>query len=123
MGYTASAIDYNRSMYHDGRYVGMRWSDNQMEAMDRYLFDGLLPGGHMEAMLAREYERALFNADIHSRTVFWATAMWIRENVPEQAQGSYANIKAWCKSAELREQFRVECEKKYMWDKLKEETV
>ena len=123
MMYKPDAIDYDRSMYGDGRYVGMRWSDDQKAAMDRYLFDGLLPGGHMEAMLAREYERALFNADTHSRTVFWATAMWIRENVPEAAQGSYANIKAWCKNSELRAEFREECEKKYMWDKLREETV
>lgn len=113
-------IDYDRTMYHDGRYAGMRWSEDQKEAMNRYLFDGLMPGGHMEAMLARDYERALFNADIHSRTVFWATAMWMRENLPEQAQGSYENIKSWCKSTELRAEFREYCEKKKVWDKLKE---
>ena len=123
MIYKPNAIDYNRSMYNDARYVGMRWSDNQMEAMDRYLFDGLMPGGHMEAMLAHDYERGIFNADTHSRTVIWATAMWIRENVPRQAQGSYENIKAWCKSPELREQFRVECEKRMMWETLQEEEL
>ena len=123
MTYKPNTIDYDRSMYLEAKYVGMRWSDDQKAAMDRYLFDGLMPGGHMEAMLAHEYERALFNADTHSRTVFWATAMWIRENVPEAAQGSYANIRAWCKSPELREEFRVQCEKRYVWDKLREETV
>ena len=123
MIYQPAAIDYDRSMYHDGRYVGMRWSDDQKEAMDRYLFNGLKPGGHMEAMLARDYERALFNADTHSRTVFWATAMWMRNNLPDAAQGSYEVIESWCKSPELREKFRIECEKKYMWDKLTEEEL
>jgi len=123
MIYRPQSIDYDQSMYHNGKYVGMRWSDDQKAAMDRYLFDGLMPGGHMEAMLARDYERALFNADTHSRTVFWATAMWVRENLPEAAQGSYDNIRAWCNNKELRKQFREECEKKMMWETLQEEKL
>ena len=111
-------IDFNRDMYTDAKYVGMRWSDDQVQAMNRYLFDGLKPGGHLEAMLAHDYERALFNADIHSRTVIWATAMWIVDNAPPEAHGSYEAIEFWCKSSELREQYRDSCEKKQVWDAL-----
>ena len=114
-------IDFDREFAETYKYVGMQWSENQKRTMNDFLFNGLMPGGHMEAMLAHDYERALYNADVHSRTVFWATATWIRENAPELCQGSYRAVEFWCQSPELREQFRAECEKKYMWDKLKEE--
>lgn len=113
-------IDFDRVFYNEGKYVGMRWSEDQKGAMNRFLFDGLPPGGHMEAMLAHDYERALYNADIHSRSVFWATATWIRENAPELCQGSYRAVEFWCRSPEFRERYRKECEQKYMWDKLTE---
>jgi hypothetical protein len=114
-------IDFDRVFYTEGKYVGMRWSEDQKGAMNRFLFDGLMPGGHMEAMLAHDYERALYNADTHSRTVFWATATWIRENAPELCQGSYSAVEFWCRNPELRERYRTECEKKYMWDRLTED--
>jgi hypothetical protein len=102
----------------DLKFRGMNFSEDSKTSIKHYLFKGWKPGGHLEAMFAYDYERALYNADIHNRTVFWSTAMWIREFAPPASQGSYEAIEAYCKNKEAQEAFRLECEKKYMWKKL-----
>jgi hypothetical protein len=116
-----SLIDYDEEMTRDGAYVGMQWSENLKESMSNYLFRGLKPGGHLEAMLAQDYERAFFNADTHSRTVIWATAKWIRDNVPCQAWGSYEAVEFWIRNEEARNAFYTERSKQKMWTVLKEQ--
>jgi hypothetical protein len=100
------------------RFRGLQFSEQTKESINNYLFKGWMPGGHLESQFAHDLERALYNADTHNRTVFWAIAMWIREHAPEQAQGSYRAVEEWCKNPELREEFRAECEKKTMWKTL-----
>lgn len=113
-------IDFDKNIYSNLRYMGMELSKDVENSITLYLFEGLKPGGHLEAMFAYDYERALHNADTHSRQVFWATAMWVRECAPAEAQGSYEAITNWCKNEELRNAFRIKCEKKAMWDTLKD---
>jgi hypothetical protein len=109
-------IDFYSDM--DLRYRDMYFSEQTIEAINRFLLDGLMPGGHLEAMFAYDYERALYNADTHNRTCFWALAMWIREFAPDESQGSYAAVKAYCNDKSAQEQFRQECEKKSVWKTL-----
>jgi hypothetical protein len=100
------------------RFSGVHFSDQTKQAINNYLLSGWMPGGHLEAQFAHDLERALYNADTHNRVVFWAIAMWIREHAPDECQGSYAAVQAYCANKEAQEQFRQECEKKYMWKKL-----
>jgi hypothetical protein len=79
-----------------------------------------MPGGHLEAQFAHDLDRALYNADIHNRTVFWATAMWIREYAPAESQGSYQAVEAWCKNKQGQKDFYTYCERKYVWETLGE---
>jgi hypothetical protein len=111
-------IDFYGDM--DNRYRDMYFSEQTMDAINHYLLKGLTPGGHIEAMFAHDYERALFNADTHNRTCFWALAMWIREFAPAESQGSYTAVGNWCLDKEAREEYYKECEKKYMWNQLQE---
>jgi hypothetical protein len=113
-----ASIDFYGDM--DARYSDMYFSEQTMEAINRYLLDGLMPGGHLEAMFAHDLERALYNADTHNRTCFWALAMWIREHAPDESQGSYAAVAEWCTNKEWQETFRTYCEKKYVWETLGE---
>ena len=114
-------IDFDKEMSRTGMYVGMLFSEDQKTALTLFLFEGLKPGGHLEAMFAQDYHRAMYNADIHSRTVFWATARWISDNAPAACQGSYEAVDFWCKSPELRAKYRLECEQKAIWDALNEQ--
>jgi hypothetical protein len=102
-------------------FRGMQFSEDSKAAINHYLFNGWKPGGHLEAMFAHDYERALYNADVHNRTVFWATAMWIRENAPQECQGSYRAVEDWCTNhmAPAREAFREKCEKESIWKTLR----
>lgn len=102
-------------------YRGMHFSEQTKESINNYLFKGLMPGGHLEAQFAHDMERALYNADTHNRTVFWAIAMWIRNNAPEECQGSYQAVKAWCDNPELRKPFYEECEKQRVWRTLNDD--
>lgn len=107
-------IDFEYEL-RDLGYRGMHFSEQTMESINNYLFRGLMPGGHLEAQFAHDLERALYNADTHNRTVYWAIAMWIRNNAPEECQGSYKAVKAWCADPELRKPFLEVTEKKHAW--------
>ena len=88
-------IDFEHEL-RDLGYRGMHFSEESGDSINNYLFQGLMPGGHLEAQFAHDLERALYNADTHNRTVFWAIAMWIRNNAPAGSQGSYEAVRAWC---------------------------
>ena len=107
-------IDWN--LHNDSRFSWAEFSKDFKDSMERYLIQGLKPGGFAEAMLAHDYERALYNADVHNRQVFWAVAMWIRDRAPSIAQGSYSAIEAWCQDLDgMRSEFRRQCEKERIW--------
>ena len=113
-------IDFDKDL-GELRFRNMQFSEQTKLSINHYLFRGLKPGGHLEAQFAHDLERALHTADTHNRTVFWAIAMWIREHAPANAQGSYDAVRAWCTDASpAREEFRQECEKKSIWNRLKD---
>jgi hypothetical protein len=115
-------LDLEREVYDNLRYMGMRFSEQTTDALNRFLFDGLPPGGHLEAMFAYDFERALYNADMANKQTFWALAMWIRECAPRECQGSYMAVGNWCLDKEARDAYYKECEQKYMWNQLKGNT-
>ena len=100
----------------DLRWCYMQFSEDFKGSMERYLLNGFEPGGFATAMLAHDMERALHNADTHNRTVFWAIAMWIRERVPAEAQGSYQAVEDWCRDQDgRRSRFREAHDKNQVW--------
>lgn len=106
-------IDWDLS---DGRWIHMEFSEDFKGSMERYLLQGLAPGGFATAMLACDWERALYNADTHNRTVFWAIAMWIRERLPGGSWGSYEAVDAWCRDQDSRRtEFKEQYDKETVW--------
>lgn len=100
----------------DPRNCGMQFSEDFKGSIERYLVNGYSPGGFATAMLARDMERALYNADTHNRTVFWAIAMWIREEMPAGSWGSYEEVDAWCHDdGGRRSAFKDAYEKEKVW--------
>ena len=111
-------IDFDGQVFENLKYMGMSIPDHTQQTLNHYLLYGFEPGGFVSAMLAQDYESALYRADTGNRQMFWAIAMWIREFAPEESQGSYAAVEAYCKDKEAQERFRLFCEKKYMWKTL-----
>lgn len=112
-------LNFEREVYDNLRYMGMRFSEQTTDSLNRFLFDGLPPGGHLEAMFAYDFERALYNADMANKQSFWALAMWIRECAPPESQGSYKAVADWCLDESARAEYYKQCEQKYMWNQLK----
>jgi len=108
-------IDFNTLT--DMRYAGMVIPPLTEKTLRDYLLQGLSPGGFVTAMLAYDYSRALYNADQYNRQMFWAIAMWIRDNAPNGSHGSYEIVESWIKDTHG---LRAEFEKQQMWETLKE---
>lgn len=106
---------------YDLKYMGMEVPHHTRDSITNYLIRGWAPGGFVEAMIAKDYERALYCADTGNRQMFWAIAMWINEYMPGQSRGSYKAIEMWrddlggCRTA-----YRTEVEKRAVWKKLTE---
>ena len=105
----------------DLKYMGMEVPHHTRDSITNYLIRGWAPGGFVESMIARDYERALYCADTGNRQMFWAIAMWINAYMPAQSHGSYKAIEMWrddlngCRSAYVKE-----VEQKAVWKKLTE---
>ena len=91
------------------------------ETITSYLLRGWAPGSFVEAMIAKDYERALYCADTANRQMFWAIAMWINESMPAESRGSYKTIEMWRDDlGGRRSAYRNEIEKQAVWKKLTE---
>ena len=111
-------IDFND---HNLKYMGMEVPHHTRDTIVNYLLRGWAPGGFVEAMIAKDYERALYSADTANRQMFWAIAMWINESMPAESRGSYTAIEKWRDDlGGRRSAYRNEIEKQAVWKKLKE---
>ena len=107
-------VDWNLST--DLEYAGTVFSEDFKGAVERYLVYGYEPGGFVTAMLARDFERALGNADTHNRKVFWGIAKWVAERMPAGSWGSYDEVEAWCRDTDgRRTEFKTAWEKEKVW--------
>lgn len=115
-----TVIDFDKE--RDLRYMGMEIPSHTKESLDRYFIKGWAPGGFCEAMLARDYDRAITIADTANRQMFWAIATWIRENAPPASWGSYEIIRDWIHDVnDVRSTFARKAEKDFTWRTLKEQ--
>jgi hypothetical protein len=114
-------IDFDNSVYGDLKYMGMEVPHHTRDTIVNYLLRGWAPGGFVESMIARDYERALYTADTGNRQMFWAIAMWINENMPAESCGSYKAIEQWRDDlGGCRTRYCTEIEKQAVWKKLTE---
>lgn len=103
------------------KYMGMEIPQHTRDTIENYLIRGWAPGGFVESMIARDYERALYCADTANRQMFWAIAMWINECTPVKSHGSYKAIEQWRDDlGGCRTEFVKEVEQDFIWKKLKE---
>jgi hypothetical protein len=103
------------------KHMGMEIPQHTRNTITNYLLQGWAPGGFVEAMIARDYERALYSADTANRQMFWCIAMWINESTPAESRGSYRAIEQWRDDLDgRRTAYRTEIEQQAMWKKLKE---
>lgn len=117
---TATIIDFERE--RDLRYMGMEIPQHTKETLDNYFIRGWMPGGFCEAMLAKDYDRAITIADTANRQMFWAIATWIRDNAPERSWGSYEAVQDWTRDKDGRRSiFANKAEKDFTWRTLKGE--
>lgn len=114
-------IDFNA--YNPGN-MGMEIPKHTRDTITNYLIRGWAPGGFVEAMIAKDYERALYSADSVNRQALLAIAMWINdESMPFQSRGSYQAIEMWRDDLGGRRSTWVkDMEKQEMWRLLKETT-
>ena len=116
-----TVVDFDRE--RDLRYMGMEIPQHTKETLDNYFIRGWMPGGFCEAMLARDYDRAIQIADTANRQMFWAIATWIRENAPDGSWGSYEAVRDWGQDiGNIRTAFSDKAKKNYTWRVLKNET-
>jgi hypothetical protein len=114
-------IDFDNSLYSNPKYMGMEVPEHTRMTITNYLLYGWAPGGFVESMIARDYERALYCADTANRQMFWAIAMWINEYMPAESCGSYKAIEMWRDDlGGRRTRYRTEIEKQAVWKKLQE---
>lgn len=113
-------IDFDSSS-KNLKYMGMEVPEHTRETIKNYLIHGWAPGGFVESMIAKDYERALYCADTGNRQMFWAIAMWINECMPAKSRGSYKAIELWRDDLDgCRSEFVKEIEHKYIWKTLSE---
>ena len=67
------------------------------EPFYNYLVWGFRPGGCFESILANDFARAIQRSHPGNHIeAYKALVNWIADTVPEEAQGSYLKVKAWC---------------------------
>lgn len=115
-----TVIDFDEA-YLDLKNMGMQIPEHTQHTLDNYFIRGWMPGGFCEALLAKDYDRALAIADTANRQMFWAIAMWIREHAPVDSFGSYEAVDDWVNDVNgVRTEFARKADKSYVWRKLKE---
>jgi hypothetical protein len=76
-----------------------------------YLVWGFRPGGCFEAILANDFAKAIQRSHPNNHIeAYKALVNWIADTVPEEAQGGYLKVKAWCdKTPEQRRIILEDC--------------
>ncbi len=115
----ANLIEFDTE--YELKHMGMEIPAHTQETIENYLMHGWKPGGFVESLLAKDYERAITIADTANRQRFWSIATWIKDWAPENSRGSYDAVNNWCNDTDgIRTKFVNETEKKFIWKVLKE---
>lgn len=66
-----------------------------MEALDRWVKHGLMPGSFLTAVLSNDLMGAMALADDDNRAALYETVAWLRDAAPNMCWGSPDKVKAW----------------------------
>ena len=75
----------------------MSLPDYTKEGIDAYVEDGVPPGEFLRAVLANDLMEAFGQADTNNRAAMFYICMYIYNQIPREAWGSYEKVKAWIK--------------------------
>lgn len=113
--------------FHEPRYKSLMIEfdsnipDDIQKSLELYLLRGIMPGGFLEALLARDYNRAIDIADLINRERFWHIATWIRREAPKACWGDYNDVHNWTKDKNgCRTEYVNKVEKQFVWTTLSE---
>ncbi|MBM61924.1 MAG: hypothetical protein CL484_03110 [Acidobacteria bacterium] len=79
-------------------YDYSRLPANMRGGMQRYLEQGLRPGGCLTAILANDLLGAVGRADETTLAGLWSICAFIHSHAPGNAYGSYEAVDEWCKA-------------------------
>ena len=63
--------------------------------MQRYLEDGMLPGGFLQAVLKNDLAESFARADLESQAAMFDIVVWLNTECPGTAWGNEEKVKAW----------------------------
>lgn len=105
-------LDYDNA---EGRHV----PPDLAEAIERYVFDGLEPGGFVTSLFAHDLLGAVGRAHPLIHEHFVGIARWMQWYAPAGCQGSYYAVRDWIRDRDQRRTHWVETwQKQQMWHKL-----
>ena len=105
-------LDYDN---RHGRHV----PTDLAEAIDRYVFDGLEPGGFVTSLFAHDLQGAVQRAHPLIHEHFVMIAQWVLWYAPADSQGSYEAVEHWIRDQDgRRSRFQEQYQRERMWRRL-----
>lgn len=87
-----------------------------IEALDHYFMKGWVPGGFLSALIVKDYETALKNADQANKSRFWYVAQWLNTFAPQNSVGSMELMVDWIADKNsIRSKYVEQAEKDFEW--------
>ena len=94
-------------------------SDQNEEALEQYILDGLPPGSFYGALMAGDLYTAAIKSDHWNKALLGPLSQWILHNAPKECYGSYEVVQEWLDDNNgIRTKFVETISKKQMWEKL-----
>jgi hypothetical protein len=103
-----------------GRHVPV----DMREAIERYVFDGLEPGGFLVSVFSHDLMGSVHRIHAAIPDHFVGIVRWVRWYTPEQCQGSAQRVGDWIQDRDLRRTIWVrEWQKQQMWRTLSNKDI
>lgn len=91
------------------------------EAIDRYVFDGLEPGGFVTSLFAHDLAGAIGRAHPMIQDHFFGIARWVLWYAPAGCQGSYDAVRDWIRDQDQRRTLWIrQYDRERMWRRLQQ---
>ena len=75
--------------------------DHMQGAAKRYVESGIRPGSFLTALLANDFMGAMGRADDENVRCLKQWAMWLYNEIPATAKGTYERVDQWCERGGL----------------------
>lgn len=87
---------YSRNKFR-ATFAHWKVPEDFAEPFYNYLVHGFGPGSCFTAVLANDFMSAMSRSHpANTVEAFKALVGWMRDSMPREAYGNYANVKAWC---------------------------